>query len=480
MNNFEHLIDTEQIYQHAPSGYLSMLPDGTIIKINQTLLDWLGYQRENVIGKLNFSSLLSKGGAIHYEMFFRPMVSVNGNIKELNYELIGAGDKNFPALISANGVMDENRKLLAVNMVITDITQRNLYEKELLSAKNKLQSEKTRFELLADLSEELIWTVDYHGEVNYFNGRMSRYFNLSRGDAVTSILFQHIHPEDRRKLMQAWHGTDKTLDPYINRLRFGSEQKGYEWFEVHLIAVNDLAGDIRWFGTANSINHLMMTIERKDEFIHIASHELNTPVTVLKGFLQLMKYGLPAENMNNFISKCLATVNYFQFLIGSLLNVSVINSGELVLNISSFSLAELLLSCIEQASALSNSHTILLQSNVDKIFVTADKERITQVIINLLNNAIKYSPGKKEVLLMATLLPDQHQVAIAVKDYGVGIATDQLDKIFEKYYRIRETQSIKGLGLGLYITQNILMAHGTRLNVETKLGEGSTFSFIIP
>ncbi|MEP6748480.1 MAG: ATP-binding protein [Bacteroidota bacterium] len=480
MNNLFDLIDTEQIYQHAPSGYLSMLPEGTIIKINQTLLNWLGYKEDAVVGKMHFTDLLSKGGAVHYEMFFRPMVSVNGNIKELNYELLGAPDKKFPALINANGVMDKKGKLLAINMVITDITQRNLYEKELLQAKNKLQAEKTRFELLADLSETMIWTVDLKGEVNYFNGRMSRYFNLRAGDPVTGILFRKLHPQDKKKLITAWHTAGPLSGAFADRIRFRTADGAYEWFNIRMIPVDDPVTDIKWFGTGNSINELVIAMDRKDEFIHIASHELNTPVTVLKGYLQLLQNNLSPETVQDFVSKSLNAVKNLQFLISSLLNVRVINSGELTLNLTVFSLQGLLQSCIDQLKPVIKTHTIVTDFNLFDTQVAADKERITQVIINLLNNAVKYSPGQKQVSLSASLAPDGLHAMISVKDNGVGIAAPELHKIFERYYRVKETQLINGLGLGLYITQNILTAHGSQLKVESEVRKGSVFSFELP
>jgi PAS domain S-box-containing protein len=150
------LVDTEFIYQNSPSGYLSILPDGTIIRLNHTLLNWLGYGEAEILYQKKFVDILSKGGGIHYEMFFRPMITVNGNIRELNYEILRKDHSSFPALISGQGIYDKSGKLQAVTLSITDITQRNLYEKELLKAKEQAKSEKERFENLAEMSPEMI------------------------------------------------------------------------------------------------------------------------------------------------------------------------------------------------------------------------------------------------------------------------------------------------------------------------------------
>ena len=96
------LVNTEHIYHNAPSGYLSILPDGTIIRLNRTLLNRLGYNEEEVLYHKKFPDLLSKGGRIHYEMFFRPMITINGNVKELNYEIIKKDGSSFSALLNGN------------------------------------------------------------------------------------------------------------------------------------------------------------------------------------------------------------------------------------------------------------------------------------------------------------------------------------------------------------------------------------------
>lgn len=125
----------EELYEYAPCGYFSFLPDGTIIKINNTLLGWLGYHREELINRKKITNLISKGNTIHYEMFFRPMINVSGNVKELNYDLIKSNGEILPALINATAVKDEGNTLLAVNVSVYDITDRKKYEQELLYAK---------------------------------------------------------------------------------------------------------------------------------------------------------------------------------------------------------------------------------------------------------------------------------------------------------------------------------------------------------
>lgn len=474
------LVDLELIYHHAPSGYFSLLPDGTIIRLNQTLLNWLGYDEEEILYKKKFSDLLSKGGRIHYEMFFRPMITINGNIKELNYEIIRKDGSSFPALINGNGIYDKDGNLQAVNLVITDITQRNLYEKELLKAKQLANSEKERFQYLAEASPEMIWTLNAAGQLTYANKRVLEYFNCPFKDLEIKVIFRKLHKTDKIKLLRKWLNAKDSKKNFITVVRLENDELTYEWFEVNVIIVHKDVNNIKWFGTCINVDEHVNAINRKDDFINMASHELKTPVTVLQSYLQLMeRYDLPGP-VKGFVAKSLDTLKNFQFLISSLLNVSVINSKELTLSLSVFSLNDLLQSTLEQLKHTISSHQLVVELEKQEVKVEADMERISQVIINLINNAVKYSPNTSSVIIKLIYNPETSTAEIRIRDFGVGISSADLKKIFDRYYRVQVQKSKPGLGLGLYISQNILHSHGSRLTVESESGKGSTFSFSLP
>lgn len=471
------LVDLELIYHNAPSGYLSLLPDGSIIRLNQTLLNWLGYKQEEILYHKKFSDLLSKGGRIHYEMFFRPMITVNGNIKELNYEIIKKDGSTFPALINGNGIYDKDGKVQAINLVITDITQRNLYEKELLKAKERANSEKERFEYLAESSPEMIWTVNASGQLTYANQRVLQYFNLSVKDLEIKAIFSRIHKTDKIKLLRKWLNENDNGKNFTIVIRLENDRLTYQWYEMNVIIAHKDTRDIKWFGTCMNVDEHISAISRKDDFINMASHELKTPVTVLQSYLQLMElYELPGP-VKDFVTKSLGTLKKFQFLISSLLNVSAINSRELALNLSVFSLNNLLESVSEQLRHTISTHQLILESEKEEIKVKADMERISQVIINLVSNAVKYSPGASSVIVKLVYHRETSKAEISIRDFGVGISSEDVSKIFGRYYRVELQKSKPGLGLGLYISQNILHSHGSALTVESEAGKGSTFCF---
>jgi len=474
------LVDPDLFYNNAPVGYLSILEDGTIVRLNQTLLTWLGYKEEEILYNKNFTDLLSKGGCIHYEMFFRPMIKVNGTVKELNYEIIRKDGSSLPALISANAIYDEQGNLKAMTIAVTDITQRNLYEKELLKAKEIAESEKERFERLAETSPQMIWTVNAEGRLTYFNKKIKEYFNFKERSVETKTIFNHVHPLDKIKLLKKWLEANNEGSGFIIALRLLDRDSNYQWFKVNVINSKKDFNEFKWFGTCSSIDEHVKALKRKDDFINMASHELKTPVTILQSYLQLMElYPIPGE-VREFVGKSISTLRKFQFLISSLLNVSVINSGKLTLNPSIFSLNNLLEFTIEQLRHTTSTHQLVTELDSQQIMVKADMERIGQVIMNLVSNAIKYSPNADSVLITLNLNKDNSKAQIRIRDYGVGIPGEDIDKIFERYYRVEGIKSQPGLGLGLYISQSILLSHGSKFLVESELGKGTSFCFALP
>ncbi|QHS55831.1 PAS domain-containing protein [Mucilaginibacter sp. 14171R-50] len=143
-NLLKAAMDPGRLYHQAPCGYVTFTANGTIIRINHTLLNWLGYTAEEVTGKMKFSELLSKGGQVHYEMFFRPMLNLSGSVKELSYELLTRTGEIVHVLLGAVSVKDDDGQLLAVDCILTDNTDRKRYEQELLLARKQAEKERER------------------------------------------------------------------------------------------------------------------------------------------------------------------------------------------------------------------------------------------------------------------------------------------------------------------------------------------------
>lgn len=220
---------------------------------------------------------------------------------------------------------------------------------------------------------------------------------------------------------------------------------------------------------------------KKDEFISIASHELKTPLTSIKGYLQLLHRNIDNGNpkiIKKQLSKVQNQVEKLNDLIGELLDISRIEGGELQLNKREISIDNLLEAVIENMQETHPGNIFTVKGSVGEKIV-ADEIRIEQVIINFLTNAIKYSPGSQRVEITVRLC--DNQMYLAVKDFGIGMPAEHLTRVFEKFYRVEETSlQFQGLGIGLYICKEIIERHGGKIGVNSIPGAGSEFYFYLP
>ena len=221
---------------------------------------------------------------------------------------------------------------------------------------------------------------------------------------------------------------------------------------------------------------------RKDDFISIASHELKTPVTSMKVFTQLLAKRFEKQSdvsTASLISKIDGQLNKLIVLISDLLDVSRINAGKLALRIDSFDINSLIEETIE-GLVETTEHTIVF-NKVAPCEIQADADRIAQVLTNLLTNAIKYSQNDKKIIVKVT--KRSSEVEIEVEDFGIGIGVEEQERIFERFYQsenLSTHNTYPGLGMGLYISAEIVRRHGGRIWVQSKKGEGSHFFFTLP
>ncbi|HXS59043.1 MAG TPA: ATP-binding protein [Hanamia sp.] len=229
-------------------------------------------------------------------------------------------------------------------------------------------------------------------------------------------------------------------------------------------------------------NKLMLQIkesqERKDEFIGIASHELKTPLTTVKGYIDLLTLMEHAQPQKLYVQKAQDNLKKLENLIKDLLDVSKIQSGQLELNITEFDIDGLLDETIAALQMVTPSHDIIRKGIRGNHLIRADRQRLEQVLINLLSNAVKYSPGEKEVLVYCELT--EKELIINIRDFGNGVPAEEQTNIFERFYRAKELSVyVSGFGLGLYICRDIINRHNGRIGVESG-GKVSVFYFSLP
>jgi PAS domain S-box-containing protein len=476
----EKLIDAEALYQDAPCGYLSFLPDGTIIKINRTLLKWLDYTAEQMVGQMKISQLMTTGGKLYYQMFYYPLIILKGTVNEISFDICRKDGSRFPALLNSVALKDEERQILAVNVVVNDITDRKKYETELLRAKQLAEAEKVKFEFVSDFIPEMIWGATADGNINYFNKRFLDTFDLN-GIPLRENLIQHIHPEDRTATLRLWAEAIRNGEDFDIQLRLQNKLGLFSWYLLKGLPYREADGTIsRWLGSCLNINSHVLELGQKDEFISIASHELKTPITSLKLTLQLLERirldGLP-DKYSKLIEQSGRSMAKIVTLVDELLNVNRVNAGQMVLKKTQFNVMAMLDDTCHHVRA--EGRYSLLVSGDRSAMVIGDEHRIEQVVINFVNNAIKYAPDSPTIHLNVSLQKDIARVEVT--DTGPGIPAEKLPHLFERYYRADHAGiQYSGLGLGLYICAEIIKRHGGKIGVDSEVGKGSTFWFTLP
>jgi two-component system CheB/CheR fusion protein len=225
-----------------------------------------------------------------------------------------------------------------------------------------------------------------------------------------------------------------------------------------------------------------MLLKKRDEFLGIASHELKTPITSMKASLQILERltekDFDPDRIRPFIALASKQVKKLTEIVDDLLDVTRIQSGKMRLNCAYYSFLESVQECIEEIMTYTPRHQIVIEKN-DPATIYADRNRIEQVMVNLISNAIKYSPDAKKVVVNVEKIgPD---LRFAVTDFGIGIPQDKQSYIFDRFYRVHESsQNYSGLGLGLYISAEIINRHNGKVGMESEEGKGSTFWFSLP
>ncbi|HEX7042862.1 MAG TPA: ATP-binding protein [Patescibacteria group bacterium] len=222
--------------------------------------------------------------------------------------------------------------------------------------------------------------------------------------------------------------------------------------------------------------------KRKDDFVNMASHELKTPITSLKLYIDSVSANIKKYH-DSKIDKTLISIKKqtgkLQELVSDLLDVSRLQTGKLSFTKEKFRIDTLVTETIEGIQGGEKKQRIIFE-NPNPLFVYADRFRIYQVLANLITNAMKYSFEKKEIYLRIKKLEDK--IVVGVQDFGIGISVSEQKKVFDRLYQVsgKKEKTFPGLGMGLYISKEIIKKHKGEIWVESTKGKGSTFYFSLP
>ena len=353
------------------------------------------------------------------------------------------------------------------------------------SAENNLLfiPEEEKFRIIADTAPVLIWIANTEKLCYYFNKVWLNFTGKSSEEEYGNGWINGIHPDDLKNYVALYNTAFNNRNEFNIEYRLKRHDGEYRWMLVN--GVPRYTGDNTFAGYIGSCIDITISKEadkRKDEFISIASHELKTPVTTMKVYLHLLedyfKKNNDAEHLQ-FTRKAEKQVTKLSKLINDLLDLSRIQEDGLEFNDEIISYADLIYEITENYQSLISTHSIEISGNC-KSKIKGDKERITQAFMSMLNNAVKYSSLNNKIIIELSESGDF--ITTSIKDFGIGIAEKHHAFIFDKFYRVHETskQTYPGLGIGLYITSEIIKRHGGNIKVNSKEGYETNFIFTLP
>jgi PAS domain S-box-containing protein len=369
---------------------------------------------------------------------------------------------------------DTNGKIIGWTSTYTDIEDQKQAEEKIRIAEEFSSS-------VLQNSPDCVKVLDKEGLISFMNTNglcemEIEDFNIIKGKPWWELWGQENKSVIDAALITAHTGKTAQFQAYC------ATAKGTpKWWDVIVTPILNSDGAVtQLISVSRDITERIKKDQKKDEFISIASHEMKTPLTSTKGYLQLLEMMLDASNEEALliVSKALTSVNRLNNLITELLDISKIQNGKLDYNITVFDFNKMVADTMEDQLNTSPGYTIIKTGNVPSE-IKGDRNRLQQVIINLISNAVKYSPDDKQIVV--TIQETNGELVFSVKDNGIGIAKENLENVFKRYFRVKDQiMRFQGMGIGLYISNEIITRHQGKMWIESELGTGSTIYFSIP
>jgi len=465
------------------------------------MLPILGHRAENTSGPTDNPYALihpdDRSAAAEYLASLKQLK--DREVSEFEYRVKNS-DGGYTYLMSRNTPYKRNgnQEIIQILGATIDITEKVRAQLEVKAKTEALlrssfeQQSAIRFKTLADSMPQIVWTADAGGKIDYFNQRWYSYTRLPENTISMADLTANINPDDVGYYFENWRQSLKTGHPFQVEFRFRDQNHPgqYCWLLAKALPIYDQNGVItKWHGTFTDINDLKLAqlsiqqlVKEKEDFIHIASHELKTPVTSLKGSIQLLERmsgdGALPEEMDVLIEMAVRQVNKLSRMVGDLLDVARMDEDKIELTRTDFLLEEAITDSLQQVKSLAPKSAIRIKGPTD-VLIRSNKERIEQVITNFLSNAIKYSPEGSDIVVEPSIM-DGH-LRIAVTDQGIGIPSSKLPFVFDRFFRVEgSSDKFSGLGLGLYISAEIVSRLQGEIGAISEPGKGSTFWFTLP
>ncbi|TCC88080.1 PAS domain-containing protein [Pedobacter frigiditerrae] len=492
--------------EQMSQGAITINQSGTILYSNSQFASLISQPLEKVIGQSFYKYFMESDMALCKELVGSAWqdITTRGELR------LKGNNGEVPVLLSLKTLnLDEG---ISLSIILTDLSEQKLSQRLLLKKNEELliaeqlasqlntnleRAVKARTQELYKSQQQLsrvletmaegVMIVDVNSRMTYANKMAQEFLGVNESE--------YQNKEYHNLKWQTYKLDGEPLkaeeNPIYRAMKTGKAVYDFEialqaqgralfYVAVNAVPIFDedkkLTGGI---GTFVDVTHRRKAIQQKDDFISVASHELKTPITSLKAALQLLDRikENPSTHLPKLIAQANRSMNKVSNLIEELLNASKITSGQMHLKAQLFKLTDLIEECLLNVNENFKSK-LKIHGDLDLI-VNGDPNRIEQVIVNFINNSIKYAPNATAIEIL--LEKNDNIAKVTVTDDGPGIHPDKLPHLFERYYRVDDGGAqYSGLGLGLYISAEIIKKHNGEIGAISELGKGSSFWFTLP
>nr|WP_276903232.1 PAS domain S-box protein [Pedobacter kyonggii] len=455
--------------------------NGTIIWANQAELDALGYSREEYVGQ-PISDFHADEPVIN-----DILTRLTNNETLVNYRArLKCKDGSVKHVLINSNVFRKAGEFIHTRCFTRDISDMVVESQRREELLQRLEESEEKLKMSADIiasSYDAIISKDLNNIVTSWNKSAERTFGYTADEMIgnpLSILLPTDRLSEEQEIYERLQAGEVVQNFETKRV---TKDKRVLDVSLSISPIKDKDGQIIGLSKiVRDITEKKQEEQRKSAFVSFVSHELKTPLTSILGFIQLLlsraksagnAFDISALGKTEQQARRMATI------VHDFLSVDRLEAGNLGLSKTDFSFNSLATEVVEEMVVLSPKHKITYRE-CGEVNVHADREKIGQVLSNLVTNAVKYSPDGSSVSISCQI--EGGLIRIEVKDNGIGISEKDQVNLFDRYYRVdnQSTRSISGFGIGLFLVSEILRLHGTKIDLESTLGAGSKFSFRLP
>jgi PAS domain S-box-containing protein len=356
--------------------------------------------------------------------------------------------------------------------------------------REKIMESELLFKTISNASPAALWMTDKDEKNVFVSNTWLQWTGKTFEEQINRGWLSAVVEEDQEITISKFRECFAERKNFTAEFRFVRTDGQLRWGLTEGRPYYDLNEEFAGYsGSVTDITDIKRLEERKDDFIKMASHELKTPITSIKGYVQLLlniydelneeKFQASRPTVKSSLYTISRQVTKLTRLVSELLDLSRIESGKLELRKTEFDLSDLVEEIVQDARHTTSRHAIIIHNDFEGS-IYADKDRISQVLLNLLTNAIKYSPDADNVEVYVNR--DKGDAVIKVKDHGIGIDKKEHPRIFERFYRVegKSEQTYPGFGIGLFIANEIIQRHKGTISIKSEKGKGAEFTVTLP